>query len=84
MDTYGYLYKDNFDPNNPYINQLLYSDSGCSNSQFRLTADLQSNTTYILVVTTYYPNVTGLFSVISSGPKNVNLKGISEYNSTLL
>jgi hypothetical protein len=76
--THGYLYKNNFDPNNPYINLLIHNVYGCVNDQFKLTAALESNSTYILVVTTYYSNTTGAFSVFASGPNNINLKGNNE------
>jgi hypothetical protein len=81
MDTYGYLYKDNFNPNIPYINVLAQNDGDCDNDQFMFTVALESNITYILVVTTYYSDITGAFSVVASGPKNVSLKGNNEYIS---
>jgi hypothetical protein len=77
MVTYGYLYENSFDPNNPNINLLIRNLYGCGD-QFEFTAALESNTTYILVVTTYLSNITGAFSVFASGPNNINLKGNNE------
>ncbi len=47
MNIYGYLYTDNFIPNNPSMNLLLEDIYSCDNSQFKLTTYLQSNTNYI-------------------------------------
>jgi hypothetical protein len=79
VDTYGYIYKDKFDPYNPFENLLSQNDEGCGNNQFKLITYLQSSTTYILVVTTYYAKRTGAFSIFVFGPNNVSLKHISKY-----
>jgi hypothetical protein len=76
MDLYGYLYTDNFNPNNPSMNLLLENNYGCGYSQFKLTAHLESYTDYILVVTTYSQNTTGAFSILVSGPNDAVLKPI--------
>jgi hypothetical protein len=74
INTYGYIYKDNFNPLNPLDNLLLKDDDKCGRSQFGLRVDLKANTVYILVVTTVLPNVIGPFSIHASGPSNVTLK----------
>jgi hypothetical protein len=79
VNTYGYIYKKKFNPVNPSENLLLGNDDSCGSHHFKLTAVLQNNTTYVLVVTTYYPNVIGNFSIITSGPNNVSFNRISEY-----
>jgi len=79
MDTYGYIYKNSFDPTFVTVNLLLEDDQSYRNDQFKLIIPLQVNTTYILVVTTYSLNVTGMFSVLVSGPNNVSLNRISKY-----
>jgi hypothetical protein len=79
IDTYGYIYEDNFNPLNPFENFLLKDDNSCLNGQFRFATVLQASTTYVLVVTTFRPNVTGSFSIIVSGPNKISLKHISEY-----
>ena len=53
MDTYGYLYRDKFDPFEPSRNQIASNDDGCDKGQVRLQHFLHQNITYILVVTTY-------------------------------
>ena len=83
MDMYGYIYKNTFNPLNPSMNLLSEDDSTCNNMQFGLTVQLQANTTYVLVATTYQPNKIGNFSIIISGPTKVTLKRIGEYVRSL-
>jgi hypothetical protein len=78
VDTYGYIYKDNFDSLKPFENLFSQHSGSCNVGQFKLIIDLQADTTYILVVTTYRPNMTGNFSIFVSGPDNVTLSPISE------
>ena len=63
IDTYGYIYRSTFDPFD--LSSALFADDndGCDSQQFRLCVYLQTNTTYILVVTTNAASVTGAFSV---------------------
>ncbi|CAF4123497.1 unnamed protein product, partial [Adineta steineri] len=76
MFTYGYIYEDDFNLYNPFENQLVFSDGKCNPRQFGFTIDLDTSITYILVVTTSYPNITGAFLIFASGPSNVDLKNI--------
>jgi hypothetical protein len=79
IDTYGYVYKSSFNPFDPSMNLIGSDDQqGCEN-QFKLITYLQTSTIYILVVTTYYSNKTGPFSIIALGPNNITLKRSSEY-----
>lgn len=77
--TDGYIYKDTFFPYSPTTNVLSMSYSSCDKNQLELGTILHINTTYILVVTTHDPNMTGNFSVFASGPNNVSFNRISEY-----
>ena len=79
IDTNGYIYKDKFNPYDPSMNQVAEDDDGGFNGQFKLFVYLLTKTTYILVVTTFAPEVVGSFSIIASGPNNVTLKYTSEY-----
>jgi hypothetical protein len=79
VDAYGCFYKDHFNPFNPSENLLSQDDEGCDNNQFKLVAYLQSNATYVLVVTTYFSNRTGKFSIIALGMNNITFNRISEY-----
>jgi hypothetical protein len=79
IDTYGSIYENRFSVFNSRMRLLLQDDnSGCS-SQFKMLTLLQVNITYILVVTTSFPNVTGTFSVLVFGSKNVSIHNSSEY-----
>jgi hypothetical protein len=79
IQTYGYIYEDSFDPFNPTQNLLSQDGYGCGMYKFQFTTWLQVNTTYVLVVTTFFPNVQGNFSVHVIGPNNVSLNRTSEY-----
>ena len=79
IDTYGYIYKDKFNPRDPSTNQVAKDNNGGCNDQFKLFTYLQTKTTYILVVTTYHPNEDGPFSIFGFGPNNIILKYRSEY-----
>ncbi len=78
IDTYGHLYKDNFNPTNPSENSLAWNDDeNRCRRQFKLLTYLQANITYVLVVTTFSPNVQGNFLVHVTGPNNISLNSIS-------
>lgn len=79
IDTYGYLYKNDFNPLKPVRNLLLEHDGNCNNGQFKLVINLEINIRYVLIVTTHHPNTTGNVSVFISGPKNVTVNHISKY-----
>jgi hypothetical protein len=83
IKIYGYIHNNSFDPNNPSIGELLSNSIAFEDGQFTLFVHLQSNTTYILIVTTYDENKTGEFSVISSGPSNVTFKHLRKYIFTI-
>ena len=81
IDTYGYLYRDLFDPFDPSRNQIASDDDSCDNGQFRLDYFLQKSETYTLVVTTFMPNDIGEFTVIAlSEAHRVNFTRLGEYH----
>jgi hypothetical protein len=82
MDTYGYLYKENFYPTHPSINLLARDDDTGGNFQFKLTVSLEAQIRYTLVVTTVRTNVTGLYSVAASGPDDVRFISINAVATT--
>ncbi|CAF1400592.1 unnamed protein product [Adineta steineri] len=73
MDTFGDIYKDDFNPMNPFENLLSQDYQTCVYPDFKFIAYLHIDTTYILVVTTSSPNKTGNFSILTSGPNNITL-----------
>ncbi|CAF1562161.1 unnamed protein product [Adineta ricciae] len=74
IDLYGHLYKHYFDLVNPAYNLIAWYGKCCNKDQFRFTVELFINTKYILIVTTYNPNVTGPFSLTVLGSSGVRLK----------
>jgi len=79
IHTYGYLYRDHFNPFNVTENLLFENYDGCGYGLFKLAAYLYSNTTYILIVTTLAPNVAGSVEIVASGPTIVAFNLIGEH-----
>ena len=71
MDMFGYIYNNVFNPLNLTQNLIEYDDDNGGNAQFLFSINLQSTVRYILVATTYGPNVTGAFGISALGPGNV-------------
>ncbi|CAF1526239.1 unnamed protein product [Adineta ricciae] len=84
VDTYGYLYTNNFNLFNPSKNLFLQDDNLGGGDQFKFTSYLDINTTYILVVTTSASKMQGNFSISASGSNKITLTRISEYLQYLL
>ncbi|CAF1435106.1 unnamed protein product [Adineta steineri] len=82
IKTYGYIYKNDFNPLKPSENLLVSHDGECNDGQFKLIIDLEVNTRYILVVTTHNPKIIGSFSIFISGPNNVSLSPFSPKQSS--
>lgn len=71
LDTYGYLYNGSFNPFNPSLNLIASDDDSGGSGQFLFNVTLTYDNVYILVVTTYSPNVTGVYTVTALGPASV-------------
>jgi hypothetical protein len=85
IDTYGYVYENSFNPLNTTENLLSSDDNdGGSGGQFKIEVPLYVDTTYILVVTTSYPNKIGKIKINMLGLANVTVKPISEYRYCLV
>jgi hypothetical protein len=84
VDTFGYIYLDTFNPLFPSRSLIIQNGERLNNMQFKHPTRLHASVTYILVVTTSSPNVTGSFSILVSGPNNVSLNHISEYMHSLV
>ena len=74
MDTYGYLYSQNFYPNSPSLNLIQSDDDSGGNNQFQFEVYLQSNMTYVLVSTTFGSMIVGDYEVIVQGLYTVNMR----------
>ncbi|CAF4153415.1 unnamed protein product [Adineta steineri] len=73
-DTYVSIYKNNFNPFNSSENLLIENDGSISFHYFKRDVFLQVDTTYLIVVTTYYPNQIAKFSITVSNSSRVILK----------
>jgi hypothetical protein len=82
-DTYGYIYENSFDPLNPYENLFEEDDEGGTDHQFTFEIPLYVDTTYILVVTTYHPEIVCEIEINILGLKNVTVKRLSKYRYSL-
>jgi hypothetical protein len=78
FDTYGYLYRDDFNRFETAMNRLSSDDDNCEYQQFNTVHRLLPNITYILVVTTSQVGETGKFSVISSGPASMQFSRVGK------
>ena len=73
IDLYGYLYLHDFDPSKTCKNLLTQNDDATPDTkQFQIVYEFEAGMTYIIMVTTLFPSVTGAFSIVSSGPGNVS------------
>ena len=82
LDTFGYLYKHQFDPYSSNDNSFTLNDDFCEELQFAITAYLEVNITYVLVITIVredYMNEQGPFCVIAKGPERVYMKRTGMY-----
>jgi hypothetical protein len=78
---YGHLYKDHFNPFNWLENILSEELHDCiPESDFGFTTDLQSNTTYILVLTKYDQDTISTFMIFASGSNNITFDPMSKYS----
>jgi hypothetical protein len=81
IDTYGLLYNSPVDPSYSSQNLITYNDDSGSDRQFRITQYLVSGTTYVLIVTTYAPNVRGAYTLRTSGPQSISFSSFTPSTS---
>lgn len=67
VSLFGCLYDTFFDPSNPSINLIVYSDGSTTRGQFSITYSLLSTKTYVLVVTTSSDDSFSSFTITASG-----------------
>lgn len=71
-DTFLFLYQGAFDPSHPLQNLVAYNDDGpLDNVLSYLTADLQTDTQYYLVFTSYYNDSFGTYTGVFSSADGV-------------
>lgn len=69
MSTFGCLYETPFDLSDSADNLIGYDDASGFRYQFQFTSTLQSEETYILVVTTSIYSDSGSYSAIVNRPR---------------
>jgi len=76
-----YLFKHKFDPINPKQNLYTLKHSFLNNNEFKVTAYLEFDITYVLIMTTSpnYKNEQGLFTIIGYGSDKIDMKHIGSY-----
>ncbi|CAF0989789.1 unnamed protein product [Adineta ricciae] len=72
VDTYGYIYNSSFIASAPDTNFLISNDNSAGYGAFLLSTNISPISTYVLVVTTYWTNVTGPYAVIAYGKGTVS------------
>ncbi|CAF4047292.1 unnamed protein product, partial [Rotaria sp. Silwood1] len=82
IDSFGYLYVNSFNSSNITSNLVTSNDDSGGNAQFLVIYTLQAGTTYILIFTTYSPNVITSFSIMALGPARVSLMRLNVVPST--
>lgn len=76
IDIYGCLYNSSFDPSYPDLWLAPDNDLG-GDGQFLISYNLEHMRSYILLVTTFQPNVTGPYLIRTTGPAQLNLSSVS-------
>jgi len=74
----GNVYKNYFNPFNITEN-LISENSHLCQSGWKFFADLESNSTYMLIVTSFDSEMQGSFTFSAYGPSHMDFKRISEY-----
>ena len=72
-DAFFNMYADSFDPDNPTLNAIAVDDDAGGGLRPQIVTDLLAGTTYILVSTTYSPNVVGSYTDQIGGVGQVTL-----------
>ena len=79
IDLHGYIYQNTFDPLNPSLN--LRAERG-GELGFQLSLFLETNISYILVVTSIVPKQIGSFSIVGHGPNSINARRIGKFDDS--
>ena len=69
----GSLYDGDFDPADVNRNLITFDVKSADQDQFGITASLQADHKYILIVNPRTPDAVGEFSVASTGPASISL-----------
>ena len=77
-NAYGDIYQDEFHPENLSLNKIVINAENRSDRQFTINAELSQSDRYVLVLMTNCSNSNlGPFSILASGPTNVQFKKLT-------
>jgi len=76
------LYKEHFSEYTSDERLIARNRNGCPKLEFKITIELQSSVTYILIMA-LYGKVSGGNSLLVSGPNNITFNPISKSNIEL-
>lgn len=79
LDTYIHLYEDNFYPFVPLGNLILENYGRCHGAPSQFISHLQVQRRYLITVNSMELGKTGEFSILVSGPDNINITIAREY-----
>lgn len=80
LSSYGLLYNDTFDLNNPR-NNLVADDYSSIQGQFFIYYFLEADVKYTLVYTVMDSDTTGDFRIVSVGPSSLTFEAYTPYGN---
>jgi hypothetical protein len=83
IDSYACLYQDYFNSSNLSSNQIICDDDSGGNYQFKFSVNLQSGIPYILVFATVGPGETGEFTIVGTGPDQIDFSPTDSVRPTM-
>ena len=76
----GYLYKEHVNEFIPSKRLIDFNHNGCSDTEFKIIAELQSSETYILIIAPFVAPWRPKFSILAYGPNNITFNPISKFH----
>lgn len=78
MHIIAYIYNNTFNALDLNSDLLAYHNGNETNTQIYFTLQLNITTTYMLVISTYFPTMIGNFSIHVYGPDQVHMNATSK------
>lgn len=73
IDMFAYLYNKSVDPSEPTQNLIAFNDDSAGDRQFRIIVNLTPESSYVLLVTTFWMYTSADFSIRAFGPSSISL-----------
>jgi hypothetical protein len=81
MDLFVYIYHTQFSSSNPQSNLIAYSNQCGGRKQFQSMITLDNERDFYIVISTSFPDMTGLFAVIVESGTQVNMTEVQRKTS---